>query len=254
MRTHRLPTDETPRLLSLSDLHTECPAWALEGIDELRHELGRERSDFPCTFGIQNYKENSLRFLFVEDERPHHMEHMALGLRAYTRDARTFGASSSSLVCVFRPIEGLSVQGYERWFWRVLQQLHDRDDQAWPAGYSTDPAHDTWAFCFAGEGHFVVCNTPAHRDRRSRRNANPMITFTPRWSFAGIEGDSRPGIAVRELIRQRVARYDRVPPFAHFSAYGHGLDWVQYFLPDGTEPGPLATCPFSVRREEKAHG
>lgn len=254
MQRHTDSLDDTALVLSLADLDRECPAWACEGIDELRHDLGRERSDFPCTFGIQNYKENSLRFLFVENEDPPQLDRMARGLSAYTRVARTFGASSSSLVCMFKPVEGMSVEGYERWFWRVLQHLHARDDQPWPADYPEDPAHATWAFCFAGEAHFVVCNTPAHRLRRSRRNANPTITFTPCWGFEGLEGDTRPGIAVRELIRKRVARYDRVPPFAGFSAYGHGLDWVQYFLPDGPGPGPLRACPFSVRQGEKARG
>ncbi|AOK32437.1 MULTISPECIES: YqcI/YcgG family protein [Burkholderia] len=245
--------DTAPVLLELSDLRAHTPSWATQGIAEFEYELGKEKSDFPCTFGIQNYKEKSLRFTFVEDDSPNNLDHMAKALYEYTKNARNFGTSSSSLVCVFRPLVDKTVADYERWFWSILQQLHDRDTEPWPREYSENPEHETWAFCFAGEGHFVVCNTPEHHLRRSRHNPNPMITFTPRWSFKGIEGNTKPGIAVRELIRKRVMLYDKVPPSDKFSAYGQGLDWVQYFLPEGSDTSSLSKCPFSIKSEKTNH-
>lgn len=237
--------NQVSRLFEISDLSDFTPAWAKDGIESLENELGKEKSDFPCTFGIQNYKEKSLRFLFVEDDRVDNLNHMADGLREYTKNARKFGTSSSSLVCVFRPLAENKIRDYEMWFWNILQALHDRDNDPWPTEYSSNPDHETWAFCFAGEGHFVVCNTPEHHFRRSRHNPNPMITFTPRWSFKGIEGNTKPGIAVREMIRTRVLSYDKIPPSNRFSAYGHGLDWIQYFLPDKDDTDLIKKCPFS---------
>ncbi len=110
-----------PLFFELSDLSTCTPTWAKEAITEFEFELGKHKSDFPCTFGIQNYKEKSLRFVFIENNEPEHLNKLAESLREYTKQARNFGSSSSSLVCVFKPLENKNIKAYELWFWDVLQ-------------------------------------------------------------------------------------------------------------------------------------
>ncbi len=152
----------------------------------------------------------------------------------------------TSFVAFFRPGPAdRPIGAYERDFWEVLQYLRDWDPAAWPREIPTDSEDPHWEFAFAGEPVFVVCNTPAHRLRRSRRSSGMLMTFQPRWVFEGLEGDSPRGRRARDVIRERLLSYDDVPPHAELGNYGApgNREWAQYFLPDDAEAVP-ARCPL----------
>ena len=216
------------KIFSTAELDESMPAWAWAGdaVEAFVADLVRKDVPFPCPFGVQNYKQSTLRFAFIESG-----EDMADALVEYLGMCEEL-APSTSLVAIFREPATGTIEDYTAWFWAALQDLHDKDPEPWPEGLPTDLQDPRWAYAFGGESYFVVCNTPAHKLRVSRRSLLPIITFTPRWSFKGIEGDTPAGIAVRDSIREKVRAYDEVAPYPHFSAYGEGLDWVQYFLPD----------------------
>ena len=69
--------------------------------------------------------------------------------------------------------------------WRAL------DKNAWPAEIPEQVDHPMWEFSFAGEPIFVVCSTPAHVMRQSRRASTFMLTFQPRWVFEKILGTEK---------------------------------------------------------------
>lgn len=220
--------------------------WRPEVLEDFTADLLSEDSPFPCTFGAAALERGGLRFAYVEDARD---EASLLGLRdaltSYMTSYRTLGRLTS-FVAFFRPSRlERPLAAFERDFWGILQFLHEHDPLPWPEDVPRDPEEVRWEFSFCGEPVFVVCNTPAHRRRRSRRSNGMLITFQPRWVFEGLEGHTSRGRAAREVIRRRLQSYDEVPAHGSLGNYGdpENREWRQYFLPDAEE-SPVARCPF----------
>jgi FPC/CPF motif-containing protein YcgG len=119
-----------------------------------------------------------------------------------------------------------------------------------------EPDNDRWEFCFADTPMFVVCNTPAHRRRRSRSGLGLTITFQPRWVFEGLEGDAPAGVKARRTIRARIDRYDTLPPSPRLGVYGApgNREWRQYFLPDEDSAEPHGRCPLHIGAHDDEGG
>ena len=98
---------------------------------------------------------------------------------------------------------------------------------------------------------FVVCNTPAHVLRQSRRSSSFVVTFQPRWVFDEIlgtpEATKRSTSKVRDLLKQ----YDMIDPSPHLGLYGDDLnrEYLQYFL---RENNAEVKCPYSVMSTDLA--
>lgn len=232
--------------------------WRAEVLGAFVADLRSRRSPFPCTFAAAALERGGLRFAWVEDARD---EESLLGLRealsAYMGTYRTLG-KLTSFVAFFRPPPlDRPIAAYERDFWRVLRFLHQHDPSDWPEDVPTEPEDPRWEFSFCGEPVFIVCNTPAHRRRRSRRSRGMLITFQPRWVFEGLEGHTPRGRTAREVIRRRLESYDDVPAHASLGNYGEpeNREWRQYFLPDVDE-SPPGRCPFHAagRGERSTEG
>ncbi|MDX6356290.1 MAG: uncharacterized protein QOF98_3193 [Streptomyces sp.] len=154
---------------------------------------------------------------------------------------------------LFRPEEQpSSLDEYFGRFWAVLQFLHDGETEPWPATTPLDPEELWWEFSFGGTEIFVVCNTPAHRSRRSRHNRSFMITFQLRWVFEGLEADTPRGAKARQVIRNRIRRFDGMEPAVDLGNHGPegNREWRQYFLPD-TADDKTASCPFLARPDAR---
>lgn len=225
------------------------PPWGQAAADELLETLLDADRPFPCTFAVATAKKQSLRFGFVDS--PHDegtWAPLAGILREYLDIYRELG-KDTSLVVLFRPEEQpSSLDAYFRRFWAVLQFLHDGDTEPWPASTPLNPEELWWEFSYGGTEIFVVCNTPAHVNRRSRHNRSFMITFQPRWVFEGLEADTPRGAKARQVIRHRIRRFDGMEPALDLGNHGHegNREWRQYFLPDSAK-GKTAACPFLAR-------
>lgn len=141
------------------------------------------------------------------------------------------------------------MEEYQSLFWSVLRFLNQHDPQAWPADIPQDTEDPLWEFCFNGEPIFVVCNTPAHDKRRSRSAKGFLITFQPRWVFEELKGEK--GEKGRQLVRERLEKYDEVPLHPAMGAYGDEVnrEWKQYFITnENTSP---AKCPFHAMLGDK---
>ncbi|MEM7775866.1 MAG: YqcI/YcgG family protein [Pseudomonadota bacterium] len=195
---------------------------------------------FPCVFGQSGFRAGRLRFAFPD---PLSAETLAPILHTYLREARDIG-SMTSLVVFARPGPVLRIDDYRRRFWDLLDELALRDPGQWPADIPRNMDEDLWEFCFAGEPVFVVCNTPAHVLRQSRRATSFTITFQPRWVFDGITNTTDPA-AQRSLamVRERLDAFDALEAAPFLGTYGeHGnREYQQYFLDDTNEP---PACPF----------
>ncbi len=108
-----------------------------------------------------------------------------------------------------------------------------------------------WEFSFAGEPIFVVCSTPAHVMRQSRRSSAFMLTFQPRWVFEKILGTEKAASAAFAEVRKRLIPYDSTSPSPLLGRYGNsdGREYQQYFLPD--DNNAEAGCPFAKLAQTK---
>ena len=216
-------------------------SWQGVVFKEFSASLGSAARPFPCVFGVAGFEADQLRFAFGERLEP---AWLAQVLGAYLTQARDFGPNTS-LVVFSRPGPVVSLEAYRSRFWATLLALSAQDRGECPPSishYLTDPS---WEFCFAGEPIFVVCNTPAHVFRQSRRASTFMLTFQPRWVFERLLGT--PAAAERAFgkVRRRLKRYDMLPPSPCLGQYGQPgvLEHEQYFLMDDNE---RPSCPFET--------
>ena len=226
------------------------PTWGRSLLGEFAAIVGSSSRPFPCTFAVSALRRGNLRYAFIASST----EETAWWplpeiLTRYVSVAPGIGRRTS-LVVFFRPDhEPLPIGDYELTLWRLLQFLHDRDPKPWPAHIPLQTDSEYWEFCFAGEAIFVVCSTPAHRRRASRRSSSFVVTFQPRWVFDGLGAELREGSRARGKIRRRMAGYDVVSPHPELGPYGDPRyrEWRQYFLPDENQPQKW-TCPLKVGR------
>jgi uncharacterized protein len=230
------------------EAHPEgLPTWAPRAFRRFGDDLQSTRPAFPCVFGVEAFREDGLRFVFVESGDPADVEGLAHALAEFVRTSGAFGRYVS-LVAFVGSAEECELEEWEEAFWRILQHLHEVDPEPWPDWIPMEPENDRWEFCFAGTPMFVVCNTPAHRRRRSRSGLGLTITFQPRWVFEGLEGDAPAGVKARRTIRARIDRYDTLPPSPCLGVYGApgNREWQQYFLHDENSAEPHGRCPLHI--------
>jgi FPC/CPF motif-containing protein YcgG len=214
-------------------------SWQQVVFSEFGSALTSEVRPFPCIFGVQGFKDDQLRYLFLED-----IDEKILGvqLKAYIDQARQLGQNTSLVVfSSLREIE--SIQDYHGKFWGILRRLSETDETSWPKEIPEEIANKHWEFCYAGEPIFVVCNTPAHVFRQSRRSSVFMLTFQPRWVFKNILGTPEKALTVFSKVRDRLESFDAIAVSPDLGQYGmeHVLESSQYFLNDKNE---TITCPF----------
>jgi len=213
---------------------------------EFEAMLTSESRPFPCVFGVAGFKANQLRFAFPERLNA---ASIAPALQEYLSSARAFG-QNTSLVILSRPgpVRGLEV--YRRQLWGILRDLAAIDHKPWPAEIPEALDSPGWEFCFAGEPIFVVCNTPAHVLRQSRRSSSFTMTFQPRWVFDHINNGVNASEKGVSKVRQRLAPYDLISASPSLGTYGDAgnREFAQYFLGDSND---TPKCPFHSLIEKK---
>jgi FPC/CPF motif-containing protein YcgG len=218
---------------------------------DFQQSMASRERPFPCTFGIEAFRGDGLRYVFVDNP------HDAASLDTLRRTLGQFLSVSrrihryTSLVVMFKPLDTpLPVDAYRTIFWATLAYLHAHDPLPWPADVPTDPDHPEWEFCFAGEPTFVVCNTPAHVQRASRRSVGLIMTFQPRWVFDELRANPIRAQRTTALIRARLETYDAAPISSALGAYGdpNNREWKQYFLADVEDAAQAQRCPLEISR------
>ncbi|MFC7442998.1 YqcI/YcgG family protein [Laceyella putida] len=221
----------------------KIPQWGLTVFKSFESDLLSKERPFPCIFGVEALKKNGLRYLFVENHDEAGLMQLRNSLIRYTEIYRELGRMTSMAV-FFKPLqEELMIEQYQEKFWSVLQFLHENDPKPWPAEFPVNWDDPLWEFCFNGEPIFVVCNTPAHVKRRSRRGGTFIITFQPRWwVFEELKGPK--GKRGRAAVRQRLEKYDEMEIHPAMGVYGdvENREWKQYYITDSNESP--SKCPF----------
>lgn len=224
---------------TVTDLYPEA-SWQRVVFSEFESTLTSTSRPFPCVFGVTGLRKDQLRFSFPDPITP---ESLAPILSDYLANAREYGRMTS-LVAFGRPGPVQSLEDYRSRFWSLLDGLERLDTAPRPAEVPRALDTDHWEFCFGGEPVFVVCNTPAHVLRQSRRSTSFMVTFQPRWVFEGImDADSPASNRALQQVRRRLQAFDAIAPSPHLGHYGTpgNREYEQYFLDDTNE---APSCPF----------
>ncbi|MFM2149073.1 MAG: hypothetical protein RLZZ187_1379 [Pseudomonadota bacterium] len=220
--------------------------WRSVMMAEFGATLLSEERPFPCVFGVQGLQAGHLRFAFPDPLTPHALAEL---LVEYLAGARDFGANTS-LVVMARPGPVLPIEVYRDRFWGLLGALSAIDESPWPSAISEELDHPSWEFCFAGQPFFVVCATPAHVARQSRRASTFVMTFQPRWVFDKILGTRKSAERAIAKVRARLAPYDLIPAAPSLGHYGDlsNREYAQYFIDDTNEK---PKCPFAKMPKPK---
>ncbi|MGV4930057.1 YqcI/YcgG family protein [Streptomyces sp. BHT-5-2] len=220
--------------------------WEQDAVDRFTRRMLDQDNLFPCVFGVDAVRRETLRYTFVP--RDSAVSSLAAAMTEFVTQAPSLG-KRTSLVAFFQPEEEAGTyEGYRRRFWQILQDLHNVDTEPWPEGISTDTEDPEWEFCFAGMPMFVVANTPAHERRASRYFESLAITFQPRFVFDDLAEDSAQGKNARKIIRARLSDYDTLPPTPLLGSFGApgNREWTQYFLDDdNASHAAEGRCPFT---------
>ncbi|WP_050615615.1 YqcI/YcgG family protein [Bacillus testis] len=232
-------------LLNKEDMSDKqsVPEWLLKEYETF-HKVVTSPT-FPCYFGMSAEHKGELRYSYISHDDwsslPNTLNQFITLFENQKRLVR-----HGLFVFVEPEKEEKSIDYYRSYFWRILQYLHDQDEQEWPEDYPTDPDHHLWAFSYGGEPYFVFGNTPAYKQRKTRDLGKSLILgFQPRRIFEKLEGTSPGGIMSREKVRERVEVWDGIPKHPNISHYGDPghREWKQYFIGDDCEP-ITGKCPF----------
>ncbi|WP_053217505.1 YqcI/YcgG family protein [Virgibacillus senegalensis] len=223
----------------ISDFHYANYHAFLEKLADKKHR-------FPCIPALQGAALQHFRFGFLPGLTSDHAVDLAANLLAqYSHSYKEYGRYTS-LILFFEDDQHDTVRGYERLFWKLLTDLHQRDPLDWPDEIPVHPAESLWEYCFYGERYFLYTATPSHQKRKSRSFPCFLLAFTPRWAFEQFNHQpSSPSI--KEKIRERLTAYDEVPPHPDLNTYGQedNFEAKQYFLRD--DQTSSQSCPFHQR-------
>ncbi len=238
------------RLLSKKEVRAQYskPGWPRMVFAEFEATLESRSRPFPCVFGVSGFKADQLRFAFLDQLTA---SNVATILQEYLASARSFGRMTS-LVVFGRPGPVQSIEAYRQQFWTLLDDLEALDETPRPEYVSEQLDSASWEFCFAGEPIFVVCNSPAHVLRQSRRSTSFMVTFQPRWVFEGITDSDDPAmLRALKRVRQHLSNFDAISPAPYLGSYGEpeNREYQQYFIDDNNAP---PACPFHALGEVRS--
>ena len=232
--------------------YLESP-WRKQSFDEIAAIL-QPPSEFPCYFSQNAFRKQNIVFMFVESMRDFDLRNFADDLRAYLQRCKEWDgkiATAEPLLVVFNPCEIYSadVAGYHEIGWRVLQFLHDHDEDPWPESVAKNPDQPFWSMCYAGVEIFVNMSNPAHARRRSRNLGQSLcFVINPRERFDIVAGNDERGWHIRTLIRDRIHAFDGMEHSPQLGSYKAGeIEWWQYGLAEANAERQ-DICPFSMKR------
>ncbi|WP_420897774.1 YqcI/YcgG family protein [Halalkalibacterium halodurans] len=231
----------------------ELEEWMVRTYYDFRRSLLDVTEPYPCYFAVEAEKNGLIRYIFAEsayDEKELHRVKNAV--YEYIKSYRSIG-KRTTLVLFFKPIEGGVSEDYKKQFWNVINFLNVNDPSVWPPDIPNDPNDPKWEFCFAGEPIFLVCREPFYNDRKSRYTPYGLeITMQPRGTLDDITGDTAKGRKVREVIRERLKKYDKIASHPDIGDYGDpdSREWKQYVLPETNEESVMR-CPITGRKNNQ---
>lgn len=199
---------------SIAELDDAC--WQKNVYSRFDATLRSSHLLFPCPFGVAGHQSGHIRFGFCDAaSAPVIAEYLNL----FIPKCREFG-EFTSLVIFEKPAEVQSMEHYHRKFWNILDDLSALDSSPWPTAIPREIDHKHWEFCFLGEPIFVLCATPCHVLRESRRASGFTMTFQPRWVFDRVLDTPKSAAKVFSAVKERLDKFDLVEKSPFLGKYG----------------------------------
>jgi FPC/CPF motif-containing protein YcgG len=219
-----------------------------EPVEQLAHEEFRTmvlNPSFACVLGASAVRRGDYRFhSYPRLGSAESADALAIDLAAFIDDYPLTPDRYASCVASFREPGGISAAEFERLLWQTLQQLNERDEQAWDPSVSSDPDDAGFSFSFHGRAFFVV-GLHAGSPRWTRRLAFPTLVFNAHEQFEYLRRSGHFQQAQR-TIRNRDAKLQGSPN-PSLADYGRESEARQY-------AGRLVSadwqCPFHHTSEE----
>jgi FPC/CPF motif-containing protein YcgG len=200
-----------------------------EPVQELAHEEFRTvvlNPSFACILGASAVRKGDYRFhSYPRLGSPESTDALAAGLASFMEDFPLVPGRYASYVASFQEPGGITAQQFEKLLWQTLQQLHERDAQAWDPSVSSDPDDAGFSFSFHGRAFFVV-GLHAGSPRWTRRLAFPTLVFNAHEQFEDLRRSGR-FPAVQQTIRKRDTKLQGSPNPA-LAEYGRESEARQY--------------------------
>lgn len=221
----------------------------MEPVEDLAHEEFRAvvlNPSFACVLGASAVRRGDYRFhSYPCLGSPKSADALADDLTAFVEEYPLIPGRYASFVASFREPGGIAADEFEKLLWRTLQDLHERDVQAWDPSVSSDPDDAGFSFSFHGRAFFVV-GLHAGSPRWTRRLAFPTLVFNAHEQFEDLRRSGRFQNAQR-TIRKRDTRLQGSPNPA-LAEYGRESEARQYA---GRLVSPDWRCPFQQADEQR---
>jgi FPC/CPF motif-containing protein YcgG len=219
-----------------------------EPVEYLAHQEFRAvvlNPSFACMLGASAVRRGDYRFhSYPRLGSPESADTLAINLAAFIEEYPLTPGRYASYIASFRDPGGISATEFEKLLWQTLQQLHERDNQAWDPSVSADPDDAGFSFSFHGRAFFVV-GLHAGSPRWTRRLAFPTLVFNAHEQFEDLRRSGRFPQAQR-TIRNRDTKLQGSPNPA-LAEYGRESEARQY-------AGQLVSqdwqCPFHQTDEQ----
>lgn len=206
---------------------------------------------FPCGGAQSAFNTNSYRLGIYDRFATTATPLLAADLRSYiaeysaTPALRPRGAEGATIVlnrtfasflACFTEAPVCDESTFEGQLWGILEDLRKVDADPIPPGFSTNPADNTFAFCFGGEAFFVAAFHPGSW-RWSRRFMFPLLVFNMHKQFDGLKSTGK-FARLRDTIRRRddalQGTHNEVA--ADFGSQSEAPQYVMRRVPPGWKP------------------
>ena len=203
-------------------------------------ELMVTHVDFPCLGAKSVFRRAGVAHAVLDDMDDPDLPADLLG--RLTEFARDIDGEEGfhSFIATFRAPLPADEATFEASLFRLLQRLHDADDETWAAGVGSDPNDPHFAFSAGGTAYFIVGLHPA-ASRVARRAPLPTLVFNPHEQFEALREEGRFD-GMRTTIRRRDEDLQgAVNPMV--ADHGDGSEALQY---SGRVHGPAWEPPLEV--------
>ena len=197
-------------------------------------ELMVTHVEFPCLGAKSVFRRGSAVHVVLDDmDDPGTAQVLLERLRTFADDI-TGEDGFHSFVVSFRRPGHPDEAAFEASLFRLLQRLHDADDETWAPGVEADPSDPHFAFSAGGTAYFIVGLHPA-ASRVARRAPLATLVFNPHDQFEQLRAEGRFD-GMRTTIRRRdedlqgtvnpmVSDHGRSSEALQYSGRQHGCGW-----------------------------
>lgn len=190
--------------------------------------------DFPCLGAKSVFRRESVTHLVLDDMDDPSTPRVLLERLTEFAEQTSQSDDFRSFMVTFRGPVPAGEADFETRLYRILQGMHDADEEPWAPGVATDPTDPHFAFSAGGHAYFIVGMHPA-ASRVARRAPLPTLVFNAHDQFERLREEGR-FEGMRETIRRRdeelqgsvnpmAADHGETSEALQYSGRRHDPDW-----------------------------